>query len=197
MRNTRTNTPDVELPGGGKQITVKRACNGCGELIGDVTEEEIERAIARLPIEDVRAECERCAPVADFEAGMGAETIRQLQIEYADELAAMNTRPKASPTFNPDYRTARCGDSASHGPHVMEHGPDRPRNCPGTGVDRVPSRVQARDEPCADPANCDVHRATTAPYPSCPQDEGTGDCKHTAANQQCPVTGDSRAVDRG
>jgi hypothetical protein len=27
----------------------------------------------------------------------------------------------------------------------------------------VPSRVQARDEPCADPANCDVHRAVTAP----------------------------------
>jgi len=23
--------------------------------------------------------------------------------------------------------------------------------------DRVPSRVQARDEPCADPAHCDVH----------------------------------------
>ncbi len=28
---------------------------------------------------------------------------------------------------------------------------------------RVPSRVQARDEPCADPANCDVHRAASAP----------------------------------
>lgn len=27
----------------------------------------------------------------------------------------------------------------------------------------VPSRVQARDEPCADPVNCDVHQATTAP----------------------------------
>jgi len=23
---------------------------------------------------------------------------------------------------------------------------------------RVPSRVAARDEPCADPANCDIHR---------------------------------------
>jgi hypothetical protein len=35
----------------------------------------------------------------------------------------------------------------------------------GSTVGRVPSRVQARDEPCADPANCDVHRATTAPNP--------------------------------
>jgi hypothetical protein len=31
---------------------------------------------------------------------------------------------------------------------------------------RVPSRVQARDEPCADPARCDVHQATSAPKPS-------------------------------
>jgi hypothetical protein len=93
VRNTRSNTPDVDLPGGGKRITVKRACNGCGDLIGDVTEEEIERAIAGLPIEDVRGECDRCAPVAQFEAGMGAETLRQLRVEYADELAAMATRP--------------------------------------------------------------------------------------------------------
>lgn len=31
--------------------------------------------------------------------------------------------------------------------------------------DRVPSRVQARDEPCADPAGCDVHRAGAGPKP--------------------------------
>lgn len=37
---------------------------------------------------------------------------------------------------------------------------------PNGSDDRVPSRVQARDEPCADPVNCDVHRATTAPQPT-------------------------------
>lgn len=42
------------------------------------------------------------------------------------------------PAFNPAYRIARCGTSASHGPHVMEHGPDQPRNCPGTSARRNP-----------------------------------------------------------
>lgn len=41
-----------------------------------------------------------------------------------------------TPYFNPEYRIARCGDSSAHGPHVMEHGPDQPRNCPGTGRTR-------------------------------------------------------------
>ena len=36
--------------------------------------------------------------------------------------------------FNPAYRVARCGQQSHHGPHVIEHGPDRPRNCPGTGA---------------------------------------------------------------
>lgn len=43
--------------------------------------------------------------------------------------------PNASPTFNPAYRVARCGDSSVHGPHIVEHGPDQPRNCLGTGSD--------------------------------------------------------------
>jgi hypothetical protein len=29
------------------------------------------------------------------------------------------------------YRVARCGDGAIHGPHVVDSGPDQPRNCPG------------------------------------------------------------------
>lgn len=31
------------------------------------------------------------------------------------------------------YRVALCGQLAYHGPHVVEHGPDQPRNCPGRG----------------------------------------------------------------
>jgi hypothetical protein len=46
----------------GTRGTVKRACNGCGELLGDVTEAEMERAIAGMIAEDVRDECPRCRP---------------------------------------------------------------------------------------------------------------------------------------
>lgn len=34
-------------------------------------------------------------------------------------------------TFNPAYRISRCGQQSAHGPHVVESGPDQPRNCPG------------------------------------------------------------------
>jgi protein gp37 len=37
------------------------------------------------------------------------------------------------PIFNPAYRIARCGQGSPHSQHVVEHGPDEPRNCPGTG----------------------------------------------------------------
>lgn len=52
-------TPD-EKTETGTRIHVKRACNGCGELIGDVTDAEMDRAVAGLRAEDVRAECPRC-----------------------------------------------------------------------------------------------------------------------------------------
>lgn len=39
-----------------------------------------------------------------------------------------------SDSFNPAYRVARCGQQSAHRPHVMEHGPDEPRNCPGVGT---------------------------------------------------------------
>lgn len=34
----------------------------------------------------------------------------------------------------PAYPVARCGQLSAHGPHVVDYGPDQPRNCPGTGV---------------------------------------------------------------
>jgi hypothetical protein len=60
-----------------------------------------------------------------------------------------------APTFNPAYRVARCGQQSAHGPHVMEHGPDQPRNCPGT----------------AEPTHCtlqpDVRGCICQPWPDC------------------------------
>lgn len=35
-------------------------------------------------------------------------------------------------------------------------------------AERVPSRVQARDEPCADPGNCDVHTVAKPTLPATP-----------------------------
>ena len=68
----RTNTPDVVTvdADGFKHttITVKRACNGCSQYLGDVTDAEINRAVAGLPLLDVRAECAHCAPLVELEA---------------------------------------------------------------------------------------------------------------------------------
>ena len=40
-----------------KRMTVQRCCNGCGRSLGDVTEQEIECAVAGRPLPDVRQEC--------------------------------------------------------------------------------------------------------------------------------------------
>jgi hypothetical protein len=60
MAAPRPWTPD-ERYDGGTRVTVKRACNGCGALLGDATEEEIEQAIDGV-MRDVRGECPRCTP---------------------------------------------------------------------------------------------------------------------------------------
>lgn len=57
----RTDTPPQRTEGG-TRITVKRACNGCGELIGDVTDAEMDRALAGLLALDVTGECPTCTP---------------------------------------------------------------------------------------------------------------------------------------
>lgn len=61
---TRTNTPDRLNKDGSTTITSKRACNGCGEYVGDVTVHEVNAAIAGRPMPDVRRECANCAPTA-------------------------------------------------------------------------------------------------------------------------------------
>lgn len=69
---TRTHTPDrITVDEHGRKTTtfkVKRACNGCGQLLGDVTNEEMQRAVHGLPALDVRAECGHCRPLVELEA---------------------------------------------------------------------------------------------------------------------------------
>lgn len=60
----RTNTPDRLNDDGSRTITSKRACNGCGEYIGDVSEQEVNAATSGRPLPDVRRECPNCAPTA-------------------------------------------------------------------------------------------------------------------------------------
>jgi hypothetical protein len=45
-------------------IVMKRACNGCGTRLGDVTDQEIACGINGLPLPDVRKECPTCGPTA-------------------------------------------------------------------------------------------------------------------------------------
>lgn len=56
----RTWTPTIRLSATSRLGTTKRHCNGCGEPIGDVTDDEIADAIAGLPLADVRSECLNC-----------------------------------------------------------------------------------------------------------------------------------------
>jgi hypothetical protein len=57
----RRHTPVRTNANGSRTITVHRMCNGCGHDIGDVTEQEIDAAIAGAPLTDVRDECPWCA----------------------------------------------------------------------------------------------------------------------------------------
>lgn len=64
----RTHTPDRVHGDGSRTMTVKRACNGCATLLGDITEAEMDRAVAGLPALDFRAECAHCRPLVELEA---------------------------------------------------------------------------------------------------------------------------------
>jgi hypothetical protein len=61
---------------------------------------------------------------------IGDSTRREIAYAESIDKPVQYLVPVAT-AFNPAYRVARCGQQSSHGPHVMEHGPDRPRNCPG------------------------------------------------------------------
>ncbi|HET9893743.1 MAG TPA: DUF4326 domain-containing protein [Streptosporangiaceae bacterium] len=54
-------TPDLADGHSRRTVRVKRACNGCGELIGDITGYEITAAMNGGALPDVRAECPRCS----------------------------------------------------------------------------------------------------------------------------------------
>lgn len=61
----RTHTPDRVNDDGSTTIKLKRACNGCGQHLGDVDDRDVDDH-GRLT--DVRGECEHCRPLVEAEA---------------------------------------------------------------------------------------------------------------------------------
>ncbi len=57
-RSWRPSLPNAD---GSTRLWVKRACNGCGLRLGDVTEDEVFAAFAGDPLPDVRNECPSCS----------------------------------------------------------------------------------------------------------------------------------------
>ena len=64
----RTHTPDVvTVDADGRKTTtfkLKRACNGCGQHLGDVDNRDVDE---NGTLTDVRAECAHCAPLVELE----------------------------------------------------------------------------------------------------------------------------------
>jgi hypothetical protein len=65
MTTARTHTPDVITHGeDGQSVTrtvkLKRACNGCGQLLGDIDDRDVD---GHGNLTDVRTECSHCAPL--------------------------------------------------------------------------------------------------------------------------------------
>ncbi|MFG3510201.1 hypothetical protein ACGF5F_32415 [Streptomyces sp. NPDC047821] len=66
----RANTPDVRNPDGSLTIRMKRACNGCGQYVGDADDRDVDE---HGNLTDVRAECSHCRPLVELEAA-GCQT---------------------------------------------------------------------------------------------------------------------------
>lgn len=66
----RTNTPDRTNDDGSTTIKLKRACNGCGQHLGDLDNRDVDD---HGNLTDVRAECDHCRPLVEAETA-GART---------------------------------------------------------------------------------------------------------------------------
>jgi hypothetical protein len=63
--SARPNTPDYVNDDGSTTITVKRACNGCGQYVGDLDNRDIND---HGGLTDVRRECPNCRALVESEA---------------------------------------------------------------------------------------------------------------------------------
>lgn len=72
---TANPAPRPWTPETSSTIKMKRACNGCGQRLGDVTDQEMARAINGLPLPDVRKECPTCGPTAPEPSCLPVKTV--------------------------------------------------------------------------------------------------------------------------
>lgn len=70
LHKDRADTPDRTNGDGSTTITIKRACNGCGVLLGDADDRDADDD---GNITDVRGECTNCKPLVELEKA-GART---------------------------------------------------------------------------------------------------------------------------
>jgi len=75
----RIHTPDRANTDGSTTIKLKRACNGCGQLLGDVDDRDVTD---HGGLTDVRAECDHCRPLVALEAA-GCKTWRLTERSFA------------------------------------------------------------------------------------------------------------------
>jgi hypothetical protein len=71
MTTMRPDTPP-RYEGGKTIVTNKRSCNGCGQVLGDATEAELEAAVNGRPLPDARKDCLHCSAsvsIADVAIG--------------------------------------------------------------------------------------------------------------------------------
>lgn len=83
--NPRTHTPDEKITredgSTATRMRLKRACNGCGQHLGDADDRDVDD---QGNLTDVRAECPNCLPVVELERA-GCEA-RQLTPRTIGEL---------------------------------------------------------------------------------------------------------------
>lgn len=102
---TRTHTPDrVTVDEHGRKTTtikVQRACNGCGQYLGDPDNRDVDQ---HGELTDVRGECQHCRPLVELEA-QGCTTwqiLRRDLAELADSLKGTGVDVTAVTEDSPD-----------------------------------------------------------------------------------------------
>ncbi|MGW0012546.1 hypothetical protein ACWDVX_22725 [Streptomyces tendae] len=124
--SARTDTPDrTRLNEEGRKVTtmrVKRACNGCGELLGDLDDRDVDE---HGNLTDVRSECSNCRPLVELEAS-GRRTWQVTPRNYGRLL---------------DHEIDQYGVFAKH---YTEAGPDGRLVAVGIRVGERPNHIVAR-----------------------------------------------------
>ena len=136
-RPARTNTPDRVNDDGSTTIKLKRACNGCGQLLGDLDNRDVD---ANGNLTDVRAECPTCTPLLQLEAnGCDVRRLTERSIgglwRWIDNGKPFYVDDPTRKTYGPDgcppglkvdglsvYSARQDGDEIRHDRHVARFG---------------------------------------------------------------------------